>query len=347
MTTATITVSRSALRENLRAVRDRVRPAELMAVVKDDAYGHGLDEVVRLLADEGVGWFGALDLETAMRVRVLAPDARVFAWVLSAGDDLAAAVAAGVDVGATDLATLERAASAAGPARVHLKIDSGLHRAGVLPGDWPGFVRRAAELQGAGRIEVAGLWTHIAEASERSDSVSIALFERAVAEARSAGLSGGARHLAASAASSARADSRFDLVRVGAFLYGIAPGGGVGPAEIGIRPAMTLSASVVAVDRGDGTALIDIGAAHGILTDAAGAVEVSVHGTRRRVVEVSPLSMRIADAGDDVSVGDEVVLFGDGTWDEPTLQEWADPMQTIGEEIVTRLSAALPRRYTD
>ena len=95
-TEATATVSTAALRHNVRLVRERVAPAELLAVVKDDAYGHGLDPVMDVLLDEGVTRFGALDLPGAFRVRKLAPEAMVFAWVFDRGDDLAEAVRLGV-----------------------------------------------------------------------------------------------------------------------------------------------------------------------------------------------------------------------------------------------------------
>ncbi len=344
-------VSTAAIRHNLQLMRDRVAPAELLAIVKDNAYGHGLEQVLDVLLGEGVRRFGTLDLDGAFRVRSLVPDAMVFAWVFDSHSDLGAAVRAGIDLGVTDAATLERVAQAAGDlcARIHLKVDSGLHRAGVLPDRWAEFTQRAAELQRAGRVSVDGLWTHLAEASDEDDSRSIAEYEAAVQIARAHGLDSAIRHVAASAAAYARADARFDLVRIGAFLYGIAPGGGVGPGQLGLRPAMTVRDRVRAVHEETGRTLAEIGYGGmlGLLSDAAGAVSVAIGGVRHPITAVEPLRTTIDVTGSEVVVGDQVTLFGDGSAGEATTQEWADAMGTIGEELVLRVSSRVPRHYDD
>ncbi|WP_193510055.1 alanine racemase [Cryobacterium sp. BB736] len=344
-------VSTGAIRHNVQVMRDRVAPAELLAIVKDNAYGHGLEQVLEVLVGEGVRRFGTLDLDGAFRVRSLVPDAMVFAWVFDSHSELGAAVRAGIDLGVTDAATLERVAQAAGDltARIHLKVDSGLHRAGVLPDRWSEFTERAAELQRAGRVSVYGLWTHLAEASDEDDSRSIAEYESAVQLAREHGLDSATRHVAASAAAYARADARFDLVRIGAFLYGIAPGGGVGPGQLGLRPAMTVRdrVSAVRVDAGRTLAEIGYGGVLGLLSDAAGAVSVAIGGVRHPITAVEPLRTIIDVTGSEVSVGDQVTLFGDGSAGEATTQEWADAMGTIGEELVLRVSSRVPRHYVD
>ena len=349
----------SALRENLALMRGRVAPAELLAVVKDDAYGHGLDEVTHALAGAGVTAYGALDPRTALRVRQLAPHATVFAWLLDSADDLAQLVDADIELGVTDPHTLERLAALDRRALVHLKFDSGLSRAGIRSEQWGEFVARAAELERAGAVRVVGVWTHISEASDSEDTASITLFTAAVGDAIAAGLTPSVRHLAASAAAFARADARFDRVRVGAFLYGIAPGDGLGPGDLGLRPVMTLRTTVTAVD--ERTATIDYGGAAGLLADAAGTVRVAVGGVRHPIVEVHDTHSIIAigttigtgagvsgDTGvgaTTVSVGDIATLFGSGDSGEQSLQEWADAMGTIGEELVTRVHPAVERRY--
>ncbi|HRP99072.1 MAG TPA: alanine racemase [Terrimesophilobacter sp.] len=334
----------TALRANTDVVRERVAPAELLAVVKDDAYGHGLDEVTRALVGAGVTAFGALDPHTALRVRQLAPDSTVFAWLFDSGDDLAALIDAGIELGVTDLHTLERVGAIDRAAAVHLKFDSGLSRAGIRSEQWRDFVSRAAELEHAGALRVVGVWTHISEASEVEDTASIARFTAAIDDAVAAGLGPTVRHLAASAASFQRADARFDRVRVGAFLYGIAPGDGLGPAQLGLRPVMTLRSTVTAVDRGIAT--IDYGGAAGLLTDAAGTVSVTIGGVRHPLIAVHD-THSLVDVGEaTVGVGDTVTLFGSGDSGEQTLQQWADAMGTIGEELVTRVHPSIERRYT-
>lgn len=350
----TAIISTSALRHNVRVVRDRVAPAALLAVVKDDAYGHGVGTVVDILLDEGVTRFGTLDLPGALALRRRAPAVMVFAWVFDSGDDLRQAILERIDIGVTDIAVLERVASAATtvpglPARIHLKLDTGLHRAGALAEDWERFVARAAELERSGLVVVAGLWTHLAEASDEDDSRSIAEQRAGVRVAEAHGIRGAITHVAASAASYARADARFDLVRVGAFLYGIAPGSGVGPASLGLRPVMTLRAPIRSIRRESAATVAELplGGASGMLADAAGQVEVAVAERRWPVIAVEPTRTLIDVSGGNTAVGDTVTFFGDGSAGEPTLQEWADGMGTIGEEIVTRLSATIPRQVTD
>ena len=372
----TVLISADALRHNLKVVRERVAPAVVMTVIKDNAYGHSQELVLEILLGEGVTRLGTLDLPGSMAVRHSVPDAMIFAWVIDCDDDVSAAIHAGIDLGVTDPAMLERVAREAraisATARVHLKLDSGLHRAGTLPEQWAALVARAAELQSDGLISVRGLWTHLSEASEQEDSRSIAQFTTALETARRAGIVSPVRHLAASAAAFSRADARFDMVRVGAFLYGIGPGAGIGPAALGLIPVMTLQAPVVAIVHRDSRvfAEIAIGAAAGILSDAAGAVFVAINARRFRVIAVEPARTIIdvtendskpfllhagestatdvtvgdtATVGDTVMVGDTVTLFGSGALGEQTLQEWADAMNTIGEELACRVSAAIPR----
>lgn len=330
---------------NLRAVRARVAPAETMFVVKNDAYGHGADVLVPRAVAGGIGWVGALDVETALHTRDLLgdADARVFAWLLSTRDDLAAADAAGLDLGVGDRAVLEAAASAATarPMRVHLKIDTGLNRNGVRMEDWGPFVARAAELQNEGRISVEGVWSHISEASDEDDDAARERFEAGVATAESAGLAPEFRHLAASAASFLRTEFRYDMVRVGAFVYGISPSGGPHESELGISPVMSLCTTVV--DVRDGRAILPLGAWHGVPSTAEGKVSVAVLGRSCPVVRIERDWMSVAC--ERAEIGDAAVLFGPGDDGEPTATEWAEAIDTIGEEVVLKVDRRIPRRY--
>jgi alanine racemase len=337
-----------AYRRNLRLVRRRVAPAEVMAVVKNDAYGHGIDAVVTAAVDEGVRFVGVLDAPVGVELRAagLPRSVRLFAWLFAPDEDYAAAAAAGVELGVSSVDQLDRivSSSSAGASgaipRVHAKIDTGLGRAGARPEDWPTLVAAIDAEADAGHVEFAGLWTHIAEASEAEDSASIAAFESAALEVSPRRRESLVRHLAASAASYDRADSRFDLVRVGAFGYGIAPGGGVAPSSLGLTPVMSLRARVV--DRAGDSAVLAIGAADG-LPDSARGLHAAVAG-RRVAIDIGLTETLVADPS--LEPGDVVTLLGREDRGEPTLQEWADGLGTIGEEIVVRLSPRIERRIT-
>lgn len=340
-------VSGDALRANVALMRARVAPAELIAVVKDGAYGHGLAGAVGAFVEAGVRCFGALDVATAHRVHELAPEARIFAWVLDEPDALPRAISEGIELGVTSEHSLARVAAAARiagrPARVHLKADTGLHRAGVRAEGWAAFVADALARPDA--IEVVGLWTHISEASDAEDTAAIGRFHAAVARAEALGVTAPLLHLAASAAAFARADARLDAVRVGAFLYGIAPGDGLGPAALGLRPAMALESRIARRwdDAAGSFGVVPLGGVHGIPVDCAGAW-FAVEGQRCAVVAVEPLRT-VLRVDPHVRAGATVVLFGDGSRGEPTLQELADAAGTIGEELVTRLERTITREW--
>ncbi|KHK97342.1 alanine racemase [Microbacterium mangrovi] len=331
-----------ALRKNLAEIAARVAPARHMLVVKDDAYGHGLTTIAQTGWDAGVRWFGSFDVAGGRIVRdALGPDARIFAWMIGSREDARLGVKADLDLGVGDTALLEDAA-AVGAQRVHLKIDTGLHRNGIRPEEWPVAVRRAAELERSGAIRVVGVWSHIAEASDAEDDAARAVFDWAVAEAQAAGLAPRMRHLAASAASFARSEFRYDMVRVGAFAYGIHPAGGPDAAALGIRPIATLAAPVTAAE--EEFVRIGIGMLDGIPSTLAGRVHVGTPGGPRRLVRIDAAESVVA-AWPGAAVGDEVAVYGPGRCGELTATDLAESIDTIGEEIALRVSQAVPRSY--
>ncbi|MEO7123660.1 MAG: alanine racemase [Lacisediminihabitans sp.] len=340
-----ILVDLGAYRDNLALVQKIVAPAIVMAVVKADAYGHGLVPIAKTAVSCEVQWLGTLDTGTALQLREagIGAGVSVFAWHLAPNEDYRAIIDASIDLGISTVDQLEHIASArAGrAARLHLKIDTGLHRNGALAADWPELVARAIELERAGLVEIYGVWTHISEASYEEDSAAIRRFKHAIVVAEALGARFTVRHLAASAAGFAREDCRFDLVRFGAFGYGISPGDGVTPSELGLTPVMSLTTT--AVTASDSAVVIPVGYGDGLSSRISGRVQLLVDGILRVVDSVEIDRMTVT--GTAVRPGAEVVLFGSGAMGEWTLQQWADSTGTIAEEIVTRLGKEIPRRY--
>lgn len=338
-------VDLDAFARNLVRVRESIAPAEHMLVVKDDAYAHGLEEIVRRATAEGVRWFGAFDVVTGGAVRAVAgPEARIFVWLLGGAVDLAEGIAADLDLGIGDEALLDDLAALplpSAPARVHLKIDTGLHRNGIRPERWDAALAQLSALVDSGAARFEGLWSHIAEASDADDDDAREIFLTARAAALAAGLTPRFSHLAASAAGFARAPFREDLVRVGAFSYGIRPAGGPGEAELGIEPISTLVARVIEV--GDDTVRIGSGHLHGLPSTLAGRFSVTTPAGPRRVRTIEAASSAI-DGWQGASIGDEVIVFGRGGAASAT--DLAELIDTIGEEIALRVSPVIPRRYT-
>ncbi|WP_258861443.1 alanine racemase [Microbacterium sp. JB110] len=172
---AQLRIDLGRFQRNVRAVRERMAPADVLVVVKDDAYGHGVERIVQAACEAGAAWFGAIDPASAVRAKVAAgDDARVFSWLTTTQAAAGDLLRAGVELGVGDVGYLERVAAAAratgAQAPVHLKIDTGLHRNGIRPEAWGEACARAAELERAGDITVVGIWSHIAEASDASDA---------------------------------------------------------------------------------------------------------------------------------------------------------------------------------
>ncbi|MGC5223143.1 alanine racemase [Micromonospora sp. DT81.3] len=337
-----LSVDLDAFAENIAAVRARVSPAELMLVVKDDAYGHGIQTIVARAVAEGVRWFGAFDVSAAVITRAISgPESRIFSWLTVGRREIAVALDDDIELGVGDAGFLDDVAAVAaargGVARVHLKIDTGLHRNGIRPEDWPAVLEQAMAHERSGVLRVVGVWSHIAEASDEEDDTSRAQFDAAVAAAEAAGFTIGVRHLAASAASFARPEFRYDVVRVGAFCYGIRSAGGPSEEQLGIRPVARLTAPVIRVDGDDAT--IAVGALDGLPSLLAGRARVTTSEGARALAEVGPTESRV-QGWPGAAAGDEVVVFGAGG---SSATDLAEKIGTVGEEILVRVSPTVPR----
>jgi alanine racemase len=250
---------------------------------------------------------------------------------------------------------------------VHLKADTGLGRGGAAEGDWPELVEAARKAEVDGTVRVVGVWSHFAYADAPGHETirrQATGFARAVEVAEEAGLRPDVRHLANSAATLTAPEHHYDLVRPGIAVYGLSPVPDVaGPAALGLRPAMRLSAGLVLVKRvpaGSGVSyghayttarestlgLVPLGYADGIPRSATLVGPVLAAGRRRTVAGRVCMDQFVLDLGDDAAAaGDEVVLFGAGDDGEPTAQDWADATGTISYEIVTRVGPRVPRVY--
>jgi alanine racemase len=364
---AEIRVDLDAIRHNVALLRAGTT-AEVMTVVKADGYGHGMVPVARAALDAGATWLGVCTLEEALALRGAGIEAPVLAWLLVPGLPLHRGVRAGIDLSASGtplLTEIVAAAQAAGrPARVHLKIDTGLNRGGAKPADWVALVEAAAKAQADGFLEVVGVWSHFATADEPGHpeiDAQLAVFHDALITAAGLGVTPRYRHIANSAAALTRPDSHFDLVRTGIATYGLSP---VEGERFGLRPAMTVRARVTVTKRvpagegvsyghtyrtsGDTTlAVVPIGYGDGVPRHASNVGPVWLAGRRRTIAGRVCMDQIVLDCGDDPVVpGDLAVLFGPGDSGEPTADDWAAAIGTINYEIVTRMSSLrVPRVY--
>jgi alanine racemase len=368
---SSVRVDLDAVRANVATLGERAGDASVMAVVKADGYGHGMLACARAALDGGATWLGVAMADEALALRAAGIDTPTLAWLLGPGDDWTAVAAAGVDLNVSTGWALEKTVAAAAatgrPTRVHLKIDSGLGRAGATPHDWPELVEAAAKAQANGAVEVIGVWSHLAYAdTPRHPTIERQrlAFEAGLDVAAAAGIEPQVRHLANSAATLALPQTHYDLVRPGVAVYGLSPGPAVGVAsELGLRPAMTLTSQIALAKRvpaGQGVsyahrytttsettlAVVPLGYADGVPRQLTNVGEVAVNGTRYRIAGTVCMDQFVLDVGEDVvRAGDEVVLFGPGDDGEPTAEDWANAIGTINYEIVTRVGARVPRTY--
>ena len=364
-------VDLDAIAHNVATLSDHSGAAAVLAVVKGDGYGHGLLPSAHASLGGGAKWLGVAFIEEALALRAAGITVPILCWLAAPGEPLDVAVAADVDLSVSELWSLEEIRRAAQNtnrvARVHLKVDTGLHRGGATAARWPDLVEAAAKVAASGEISVVGVWSHFAHADAPDHPTTAkqeALYAEALEVAAQAGVQPELRHLANSAATLTRPSSHYDLVRPGLAVYGLTPVPDRGGPEVfGLRPAMTLSARIALTKdapAGAGVsyghryvtksptrlALVPLGYADGIPRAATNTVDVFVDGTRRRISGTVCMDQFVVDVGDDpVVAGDEIVLFGPGTDGEPTAQEWAAALDTISYEIVTRLGPRLPRTY--
>lgn len=368
---AQATVDLSAIADNYSRVSEC--GAAVMAVVKADAYGHGVERIAPLMRDLGAPWLGVALPSEALALRAAGDRGRLLAWLWSPGDPtIVDCVASEVDLSVSDSWALHEVVEAARSthrrAKVHLKVDSGLSRNGAPLPTWPQLASEAKKASDAGTVEVVGVWSHLGSADVPNDprtNEQRDAFISALEIASSVGIEPELRHLANSAAALTRPDLAFDIVRSGIALYGLSPGLDMGTAaELRLRPAMTLRARlahVKALPAGSqvsyGAAfrsthdtmvgLVPMGYGDGVPRAASNVVDVYVGGRRCPVIGRVAMDQFVVDLGPQATerAGEDVICFGPGLDGEPTADEWATRMDTIGYEIVTRLGARVPRRY--
>jgi len=251
---ARATIDLGAIRTNVAALRERT-PADVMAVVKADGYGHGLVPVARNAVAAGANWLGTAHITEALQLRRAGLTCRILVWLYTPGAPLEQCINADIDLSVPALWALDEvvagARTAGRPARIHLKVDTGMGRNGVTEKEYPELLAAALRAQEAGDVSVVGLWSHLACADDpdhRANSEQLAAFQRAVALAEDQGVALEVRHLANSAATLLSPEYHFDLVRPGLAIYGLTPAPQRGSAaEFGLRPAMTLSADLALV----------------------------------------------------------------------------------------------------
>ncbi len=360
---AWVEIDLEALDANLVAVRERVAPAGVLAVIKADAYGHGSREVGRALERAGVDWLGVALIEEGVELR--RAGVRTPVLVLESGRadhlDLYRRHALTPTLSSLDALVrwIERAAAQPVPLPFHLKIDTGMTRLGLSLGETDEALARLRPQHG---LQLAGLLSHFAEADEpesAANDVQAARFAEVLARLTAAEADRVLVHMANSAAALHRPSSRHALVRSGLALFGHDPAGRVD----GLEPVMSVVARVAQLRRvAAGTrvgyggrwtapreseiAVLPVGYADGYPWRLGSRGEVLFAGRRAPVVGSVTMDMTLVDVtGLGVAVGEEALLLGRSGDDRIGVDELAERAGTLSYEVLCRLGLRLQRRY--
>jgi alanine racemase len=347
---------------------------DLLAVVKAEGYGHGEPESARAFLEAGASWLGVATVEEGETLRgVLSSERKsrgdnAHILVMSgASPDMAhRLVAKGLDAVVWGLDQLEALSSAARltgqAARVHLKVDSGMHRLGIAPDETQDFLRNAAAMDG---IEVVGLMSHLAQADEEfgeePTKEQFDVIRSLMDSLREQGMLPPLVHCANSAGGLVYPQAPGQLVRAGIALYGSLPAPASG---VEARPAMTLKSAVIQVKEvpaggrvgyggtykrsTDGRiAVVAIGYADGYPRLLSNRADALVRGRRAPVIGRVSMDMLTIDVTgrEDVQVGDEVVLLGEQGSEAIFGDELASRAHTISYEIFSRVGFRVPRVF--
>jgi alanine racemase len=356
-------VDLSAIKHNVELLK-KTAGTKLLAVVKADAYGHGLVPVAKAAISAGADYLGVALLEEAITLREAGIEAPILAWLVQPGSDFKKAIELDIDLAAASLKALQEIsdASESKKARVHLEVDTGMTRGGFLS-EWDQLT--AVHLQ---NVEVVGIFSHFARADEPDEAQNeeqLARFNAMVERVHSFGFTNVIRHLSNSAATIKNSAAAFDMVRTGIAMYGLSPDvKTLGNSQsLALRPAMQLRAAMYLVKDVPADTPVGYGASESTSTDTklgviamgyADGIPRIAHGAGvwsagKKAFSIGRVSMDqfVVDLGaqSKAQSGDWVVIFGNGSHGEFTADDWGAASQTINYEIVTRIGPRVPRIY--
>jgi alanine racemase len=357
------------IQHNVAIIAQRVAPAQIWAVVKANGYGHGAIPVAQAALAAGATGLCVAIVDEGVALR----RAGITAPILVLSEQPAELAEFIVGYQLTPTITSSRGAAIIGnlaeqqdrKVPVHIKVDTGMHRVGVLPEE----LRQLVSYMGSQpSLSIEGVYTHFAVADEPAhpaNAAQLVTFQQVVADLAAMGINPPLIHAANSAAALANPDARFNMVRLGIAMYGLRPGPGVADLCAGLIPAMSLKGRVSAVrwiKAGDAVsyglrkpvttdsliATVPIGYADGV-PRALGTTDIPVllNGVPRTFAGTVTMDQVMLDCGQDsmVTAGDEVVFIGRQGEHVVTADQWADAIGTIGYEITCGIGARVFRRY--
>ena len=363
---AFVEVDLAAIAENIATIKSRTN-VPIMAVVKADAYGHGLIPVALQAIESGATWLGVALLEEAIALRGAGIQVPIIAWLTPPHDDFESALKHNIDLSVSSVQLFSEILKVGKRLRIHprlhFEVDTGMRRGGVLE-DWEPFLHFADEHRN--EYQLIGFWSHFARADEphsEFNALQAREFERKLQALEAEWLVPSTVHLSNSAAILSNPTAHHSMVRLGIAMYGLSPdvnhmGGG---STLNLRPAMTIKAQLHLIKEawaGDAVGyggaqvvvrdtklgVIAMGYSDGLPRSTSNAAGVSYKGRKAPLVGRISMDQCVVDLGpDSTAVAGELVtvMGGDGY----SIDEWAQAANTINYEIVTRIASRVPRIY--
>ncbi len=371
-----------AIEKNVRELRRVTNPkAHLMAVVKANGYGHGAVEVARRALQSGADWLGVARIEEGMELRLAGIDAPLLVFGYTLLSEVNTALVHDIRLTVSSFQTAQKyselAVHSGKKLKVHIKIDTGMGRLGLVAGSSEtgedknqrdgSAMREMESIARLPGLELEGIFTHFASADSSNKSytkMQFERFQRALEMLQLGGIDYPLAHAANSAGLIYHPETHLDLVRAGISLYGLPPSTDMELEHVHLEPAMSLKARIVhlkSVPSGSKIsygmtyettsstviATIPVGYADGYSRLLSNKGQMLVHGCRVPVVGRVCMDLTMLDVGQiqGVKVEDEVVVFGKQGGEQITATELAGKLNTINYEIVTSIARRVPRIY--
>ncbi|MBL7959267.1 alanine racemase [bacterium] len=359
-----VVIDLTAVDHNIQQIRKKINGKKIMAIVKANAYGHGIQEITERIIQNGVEYIGVGFLEEAIFLRQNNIEAPILVMGGILGYQLKKFIQNDIDitVSSLELARHVNEELHHQKARVHLKIDTGMERIGVTHTFAVEFVKRVAQMK---NLDIVGIYSHFATADEGDKSFTLTQLERfesILYELKKAGIEIPLKHVANSGAIADIPQSTFDMVRPGISIYGIYPSAQVST-DLNLKPVLSLKSKVVFIKRvpartgisyglkyftskDSNIVTIPIGYGDGYSRLLSNTGAVLIRGKRYPVVGAVCMDQLMINVGDDkVEIGDEVVLIGSMDNERISVNELADKIGTIPYEITCMINARVPRFY--
>jgi alanine racemase len=364
-------INLDAITENFNNIKKQTT-SRIMAVIKADAYGHGIKEVASVLKDAGADYFGVATADEALELRKLGIDIDILTLGVIFNEDYHTMIENDICMTVVSRDDAEKMSEIAvklnKKARIHIKLDTGMGRIGFVAGyDDKKILKEIEYISCLKGIKIEGIYSHMSRADEYDKTYSMEQFEKfkkLISLLEDAGIDIPIKHIANSAALLTMKETHLDMVRLGIAVYGLLPSCETKAENITLKPAMMLKTKVTHIKTimhespisyggnykakaGQKIATIAIGYADGFSRILSGKAKVLVNGHFADVVGNICMDQSMIDVThiDNINIGDEVIIFGSDGNNTITVDSVAHLLGTINYEVVCSVSRRVPRAY--